>query len=328
MSNPSPLWYTARGAGVVLLLLLTSVVVLGILVSVRWTNQEWSKYLVQAAHRYVSLLTLVFLGLHIVTAVLDPFARLQISDALIPFTAAYRPIWLGLGVVAAELLVALVVSSLLRARLPFRVWRMVHWLAYISWPVALLHGVGTGTDTRTWWGMSLVVLCIVAVLVALGIRIAQHQKRSELGIILGPMLGVATIAFAMWAVGGPLQSGWARASGTPSDLLAAAAVSGPSTANSSSSGSTATAATIPAGLQDQLQGNQTQTNSGLAAVQFSDITNPNIVVTISDTGELTLRSAVPPWLLHWVRMDRESLPTGIEMPSAGHNSRPTALTVS
>ena len=93
----------------------------------------------------------MFLVLHIVTAVVDPFTHLGITAALVPFGSYYRTFWLGLGTVAFELMLAIVATSLLRHLIGVRVWRAVHWLAYVCWPVAVLHGIGTGTDASTPW---------------------------------------------------------------------------------------------------------------------------------------------------------------------------------
>ena len=99
---------------------------------------------------------------------------------MIPFVSGYRPLWLGLGTLSFDLLVALAVTSLVRRRLGYRAWRAVHWLAYVSWPVAVLHGLGTGSDTKQWWMLALTVVCIVAVLVAVWTRIA-HVSQSPPG---------------------------------------------------------------------------------------------------------------------------------------------------
>src|SRR5205807_8424001 len=91
------------------------------------------------------------------------------------FAATYRPLWLGLGALSFDLLLALVATSLLRRRLGYRGWRAVHWLAYASWPVAVLHGLGTGTDTKLWWMLALTAACVAAVAVALLVRIGRSQ---------------------------------------------------------------------------------------------------------------------------------------------------------
>src|SRR4030081_1916682 len=169
--NDTLLWYTARGAGVVSLLLLTGSVGLGVASTWRTSPGSCPRFLVGALHRNVALLTLVFLGIHIVTAVVDPFTHRGWTAAVIPFASWYRPFWLGLGTIAAELLVAIVATSLLRRFLGYGAWRAIHWLTYASWPVALIHGLGTGTDSGSAWLRALDVACLVAVLVAVGARL-------------------------------------------------------------------------------------------------------------------------------------------------------------
>jgi predicted ferric reductase len=157
------LWYTTRGAGAVTLILLTAVVVLGVLSSVRAQSDSWPRFLTAGLHRNLALMTLVFLALHIVTAVIDPFANLGWLAALIPFSSYYRTFWLGLGVIAMELLVAVVVTSLLRNVIGLKAWRAVHWTTYASWPVAVIHGFGTGTDSWSAWLIAITIICGFAV---------------------------------------------------------------------------------------------------------------------------------------------------------------------
>ena len=109
------------------------------------------RFVVDGLHRNVSLLVVVLLAAHIVTSLLDPFAHLRVLDAVVPLASRYRPLWLGFGALAFDLLIALIVTSVLRARLGLRAWRAVHWAAYACWPVAVLHGLGTGTDARSAW---------------------------------------------------------------------------------------------------------------------------------------------------------------------------------
>jgi methionine sulfoxide reductase heme-binding subunit len=169
--NDTLFWYTARGAGVVSLLLLTGSVGLGVASTWRQTPGGWPRFLIGGLHRNVALLTLLFLGLHILTAVVDPFTHLGWTAALVPFASWYRPFWLGLGTVAAELLLAIVATSLLRRFLGYGAWRAVHWLTYASWPVALVHGLGTGSDSGSLWLRALYGVCLTAVLVLIGARL-------------------------------------------------------------------------------------------------------------------------------------------------------------
>ena len=163
VAAPSPLWFATRGTGIATLLLMTAVVVLGVLTASGARSWIWPRFLSAGLHRNLSLLTVALLAVHIVTAVADPFAKLGWRAAVIPFSSNYRPFWLGLGVVASELLAALVVTSLLRPYLGYRPWRATHWLAYAAWAIALVHGLGTGSDARAPWSIGLTVSCTLAV---------------------------------------------------------------------------------------------------------------------------------------------------------------------
>jgi sulfoxide reductase heme-binding subunit YedZ len=165
------LWYTTRGAGAVSLVLLSAVVVFGLLARVRFATRGWPRFLSAAVHGDLALMTLVFLLHHIVTAVVDPFTHLGLA-ALVPFGSYYRTFWLALGTIAFELLIAIVATSLLRRYIGARVWRGIHWLAYVSWPIAVLHGIGTGTDGTAMWMLVIDATCVIAVAVALVWRLA------------------------------------------------------------------------------------------------------------------------------------------------------------
>jgi sulfoxide reductase heme-binding subunit YedZ len=178
------LWLAARGAGIVSLLLFTSVVCLGVLTVVRWQSPSWPRFLSVGLHRNLALLSVVFLALHIVTAVIDPYTSLGLIAAAIPFASSYRPLWVGLGVIAFDLLLALVVSSLLRARLGQRAWRAVHWLAYAAWPLALAHGYGAGSDGSAAWMIAIQVACVAAAGGAVAWRvIAGRSNRGHLDAV-------------------------------------------------------------------------------------------------------------------------------------------------
>jgi DMSO/TMAO reductase YedYZ heme-binding membrane subunit len=213
-SGPSPLWYTTRATGVVALLLLTATVALGVAGTARFSTDLLPGVVRSGLHRNLSLLTVVFVATHVVSTVLDPYAGIGIVSAVIPFSSAYRPLWLSLGTIAFDMLLALIVTSLLRSRLPYRIWRGVHWLAYACWPVALWHGLGTGTDSRLSW---LLLLDGVCVLVVAGTVLWRLQLTGPGALRSAGMLGtaafmLATIAFV---TSGPLQAGWAQRAGTP-----------------------------------------------------------------------------------------------------------------
>ena len=164
--NDTLLWYTTRGAGAVSLVLLTAVVLLGLMTSLRFETESWPRFLAAGLHRNLALMSVIFVVLHVVTAVVDPYAHLGWAPAVIPFASSYRTFWLGLGTIAAELMMAIIATSLLRRFLGHRSWRAVHWLAYVSWPVAFVHSLGTGTDAGSDWLLGLGVICGGAVVVA------------------------------------------------------------------------------------------------------------------------------------------------------------------
>ena len=167
------LWYATRATGLVALLMLTASVLLGLLTAGRFTSERWPRFLTQGLHRNVSLLVLVFLALHVGTTVIDTYTSISLTAAFVPFASSYETGWLALGAVALDLLLALVVTSLLRDRLGYRMWRRLHWLAYACWPVAVAHGLGAGTDRSTTWVIALTLACIGCVGVAATWRIVN-----------------------------------------------------------------------------------------------------------------------------------------------------------
>lgn len=169
--NSQALWFTTRAAGVVSLLLFTAVVVMGQLARLRVDSANWPRFLSADFHRNLSLLSLVFLVIHIVTAVADPFTSLGIAPVVLPFGSSYRRFWLGLGTVAFEITLAVIITSLLRLRVGLRAWRTIHWLSYAAWPIAVLHGLGTGTDSNSAWLMGITIACVAAVLVVTAWRL-------------------------------------------------------------------------------------------------------------------------------------------------------------
>jgi predicted ferric reductase len=164
--NGPGLWYATRATGLVTLLLLTASVLLGVITAGRFVSERCPRFLTVGLHRRISLLVLVFLALHIGTTVVDTYTSIPAAAAFVPFAASYKAPWLGLGAVAVDLLVAIMVTSLLRGRLGFRAWRRIHWLAYACWPVALVHGLGTGTDRKTIWVFAATLCCVAAIAAA------------------------------------------------------------------------------------------------------------------------------------------------------------------
>lgn len=168
--NDPILWFANRGTGFVLLVLLTLATMLGVLSTARVSTRLWPRMLSQGLHRNVSMLAVTFLAAHVTTAVLDTFVDIRWWHAFVPFAGTYKPLWLGLGSLALDLLVAVTATSLLRHRMSHRPWRAIHVLAYAAWGMGLLHGIQMGTDAGTSWGAAMNYGCIAVVSVAVFAR--------------------------------------------------------------------------------------------------------------------------------------------------------------
>jgi hypothetical protein len=263
--GPSALWYLTRATGAVALVLLTISVALGVANIGRVQRPGWPRFVVEGLHRNVSLLALALLLVHIVTSLLDPFAGIRLIDAIIPFAASYRPIWLGLGAFASDLFIAVALTSVARRRLGHGAWRATHWLAYASWPVAVVHAVGTGSDVKQLWLLALTAACVATVVLAVWARIGfgwPERRTLRSGAL------VASIAlpalFVVWLPGGPLGKDWARRAGTP--LRDLQRVSATTVARTQAGPSTSVAA-----FDSRVSGTvaQEQTTSGLVRVDIA-----------------------------------------------------------
>ncbi|MBY8876234.1 ferric reductase-like transmembrane domain-containing protein [Actinacidiphila acidipaludis] len=238
-SGPSPLWYATRAAGTASLVLLTLTVVLGIAAAGRYAPRNIGRFEVSALHRNLSLMTLVFLALHIVTAIADSFTHIGWPAAVVPFASSYRPLWVGLGAVALDLLLAVGITSAFRRRIGHRMWKAVHWSAYAAWPVALFHAAGTGTDTRLTPQLLLYAACVAAVLGAVWWRLARAgagSRRVRWWVL--PATGIVPVLLVVFLATGPLRPGWShRAAATfpskPAVATAPALPAGPAASASS-----------------------------------------------------------------------------------------------
>jgi DMSO/TMAO reductase YedYZ heme-binding membrane subunit len=177
--NSTALWYATRASGIMALLLLTVTMVLGLVTTSRMRARNWPGFVQQELHRRLSMIAMVFLGIHVLTSVLDTYVSIPWLAIVVPFASSYRPFWIGVGAVGLDLMVAVFVTSLLRPRLKPGTWRAFHWLAYLCWPVALAHTFGMGTDAGEPWVIALGVLCIAAVGVGLVWRLRATARQAE-----------------------------------------------------------------------------------------------------------------------------------------------------
>jgi predicted ferric reductase len=193
------LWYATRATGLVTLLLLTAAVVLGILTAGRFAGPAWPRFLTIGLHRNISLLAVAFLALHVGTTVVDTYTSISLTDAVVPFLSSYKTFWLGLGAIACDLFLALIVTSLLRERIGYRTWRAVHWCAYLCWPVALVHGTGIGTDATRSWVFYLTIGCVAAVAGAFAARVVAYRPERKL-LQVAVVMAAAACVVSVWTI--------------------------------------------------------------------------------------------------------------------------------
>jgi sulfoxide reductase heme-binding subunit YedZ len=176
ITHGTALWYASRATGVVTMLLLTVVLLLGILVNRQGRLPGLPSFAVTGLHRNVSLLAVAFLAIHVITAIVDPYVTIGLTAAVVPFVAGYKPFWLGLGAVSLDLIAALIVTSLARARVSRRAWRGIHWVAYAAWPLAVVHSLGSSSDARSGLVLGVLAGCALAVAAALAWRLSRAAR--------------------------------------------------------------------------------------------------------------------------------------------------------
>jgi hypothetical protein len=276
-AGPSAYWYLTRGTGTIALILLTLSVAFGVANIRRLRTPNVPRFVFDAVHRNVSLLAVAFVSVHILTSVLDSFAPINLIDAVVPFFSAYRPVWLGLGAVAFDLLLAVAITSMLRQRFGYRTWRAVHWAAYASWPIALVHGLGTGSDTKKAWMLAIVAGCLVVVLVAVVSRVtAGWPERVGTRMTALGAAALLPIGLLLWLPSGPLAHDWAQQAGTPASLLGTASAqasgSGSGQSSASNQGSSGQGGVVPSsGFSAPVSGSvgESQVSGSLAAVHIA-----------------------------------------------------------
>jgi methionine sulfoxide reductase heme-binding subunit len=241
-SNPVD-WYLIRASGIVAYILLTGAVAIGIGLAGKERLERWPRFALTDVHRFVGMLVGVFVALHVVTLAIDAFLPFSVSQIVVPFTASYRPVWTALGIVGAELLLALALTNRFRHRLSYRFWRRAHYLNFAVWAAATAHGIGAGTDSASSWN---VLLYGVAVALVTGLVVRRVARARGGGAYrAGPEL-LASAGFAALVVGllvtVPLGGHGVGGHGVGGQSAAARAKS------------STTAATAPRAVQDTLTG--------------------------------------------------------------------------
>lgn len=185
LTSKTALWYTSRATGVVLLILLSVVMLLGLMINRQGRIPGLPRFAVTGLHRNLSLMSVVFLVVHIATAVADGFVSIPWISSIVPFTSDFKAMFLGLGAVAVDLMVAVILTSLVRTRLNARLWRVVHWSSYAMFPLMIAHSIGSSRDLQSGWLLGLAVALSILVGLILLIRIAAELGETPLAARVG-----------------------------------------------------------------------------------------------------------------------------------------------
>jgi methionine sulfoxide reductase heme-binding subunit len=172
-------WYAARAGGVAAYVLLTLNVSIGLLMTGKKTMKHWPRFALEDVHRFTGILTGTFVVLHITTVAIDSYLPFSPLSLAVPFISTYRPIWIGLGIVAAELLLALAITNHYRnTKLSYRTWRRWHYVNFAVWTAATFHSLGSGTDRSTTWLLAIDAVAVGTVCALTTWRILRRSDRT------------------------------------------------------------------------------------------------------------------------------------------------------
>ena len=221
-------WEIARAGGFMAYGLLTASVAIGIVVSLKWRSPRWTRFITTELHRFVTLLALVFTALHTLMVAIDPFIRFTPVEVMVPFLSHYRPLWIALGIVGAYLLIAVYLSEWVRPHVGYAWWRRFHYMSFVAFVLALVHGLGTGSDSRTPWAIGVYAASVGLVGALISVRSFPPTGERSHPIAAG-VVALVLAAGAFWAWQGPFQPGWNAiandANGSGGTILAGAAAS-------------------------------------------------------------------------------------------------------
>lgn len=245
-------WDIARAGGFTAFGLLTLSVAIGLALTLHWQSPGWPRIINSELHNFVTLLALIFTSVHVLAVWIDPFTSFGWSEVFIPLVSHYRPLWMAFGIVAFYLGIAIGISTWLRPLIGYTWWRRLHVLTLLLYGLVVVHGIATGSDTRTWWGAGIYACSVLLVGVVLWMRLNQPvNKRSHAHPILAALLVGAIAVLTAWTLLGPLQPGWNTIANNGDGS------GGPSTAQAASS-QQQQQTTLPQSFTANLQGQMTQ----------------------------------------------------------------------
>jgi DMSO/TMAO reductase YedYZ heme-binding membrane subunit len=306
------LWNIARAGGFTAFALLTLSVAIGLALTLQWQSPRWPRIINSELHNFITLLALIFTGVHILAVWVDPFTSFSWNEVLIPFVSHYRPLWIAFGIIALYMGIAIGISTWLRPYIGYKWWRRLHVLTLLLYMLVVVHGIATGSDTTTWWGISIYLLSVILVGILLWRRLMKPvNAKSRAHPILAIVVVIAIGVGAFLTIVGPLQPGWnaiannGNGSGASSVALATtSSQSGVANKSNNSGGAVISQqnSTFPQSFTGDLQGQVTRTapdDNGNVTTQFNlNISNGpagSVHVTVQEQvgedGSMTMTSS-------------------------------------
>ena len=206
MTTDNLTWVAARASGILGYLLVTASVSLGLLLSLKIRTTSWPRYVTTEVHSRITLMALVFTAVHGVALWLDPFQAFTPGEIVVPFNSHYRPLWVALGIIAGDLVLALYLSDYLRTKVNYAWWRRLHYATFAAWVLVTLHGLGSGSDSRTPWSIELYAAGTLLVLGLIAIRLWPFDGIRRPAVMA--LVAAGVWLGGVWAVTGPFQPGW------------------------------------------------------------------------------------------------------------------------
>ncbi len=203
-------WDLARAGGFTAYILLTLSVAVGLALTMQWQSPgKWPRLLNSELHNFITLLALIFTGIHVLAVWIDPFTSFGWNEIFIPLASHYRPLWMALGIVALYLGLAIGLSTWIRPLIGYAWWRRLHVLTLLLYALVTVHGIATGSDTQTLWGVLIYIASVALVgCLLLSRLLTPINARDRAHPVIATLVGLLTLVGVVWTVSGPLQPNW------------------------------------------------------------------------------------------------------------------------
>ncbi len=179
MRTDPTFWILARASGMTAYVLVTWSMIAGLVLKSRPLGTRVKPASVTDVHRFLAFMAVVATAIHGLALVYDTAVPIDLVSLVVPGRIAYRPLWTGVGIVGAELLVVVYVSFSQRKRIGVKNWRRLHWLTYVVFASVTVHGLLAGSDSASRWAQPVYLGAIGAVAFATAWRALARPASSR-----------------------------------------------------------------------------------------------------------------------------------------------------